>query len=649
MNHSIEPRAGIGLMSAACSLLLLSAAPLRAAQDGDPVGKLEEIVVTANRTGTPRESVGSTVTVVERSTIDDRRAVHGGVLLQDVPGLAVSRLGGHGAQTQVRVRGAEANQVLVLIDGVKANDPAGSDEFDFGALTLHDVERMEIVRGPQSALWGSEAAAGVINVTTRQAEEPLTASGFLEGGSRGTVYTGLSLGSGGSRGGLILNTAFFDTRGESAATAGREKDGYRNLTVGLNGRWKPNEDLRFAFASRYSDVDADYDDVDFTTGLPADADLLSRNTRLTLMTEAGLTAFDERWDQTVRVTWLDTDRDQRRDGGWESSTAAEKLGVYYQSTLSFAPASQRLIAALDYEDETFEQRGFVGFADPNQKQDRRKLGAVAEYLLAPLAGLDLGGSVRFDDNSDFRDVSTYRFTASYGLAGTRTRLRGSYGTGHKAPTFVEQFGFYPDSFTGNPDLKPERTRGFDLGVEQGFGRDRWRVGLTYFSERLTDEIVTTFDPVSFLATPENLSGRSSREGVEISLDGSVTESLQVSASYTHVDAEQPDGTAEIRRPRHMASANVDYRLLAGRAGINVNLSYSGTQRDTIYPPPSYAPQTLALSDHLLVDLSGRLRVSERLEVYVRAENVFDEHYTEVAGYRSPGRSVHLGLRYGGGR
>lgn len=654
MIHPVLRPLSAAAASGTAFLFILYCLPVRADVSADAEAAeaaeshIEDMVVTASRIPTRADAVGSAVTVVERPAIEHRQAVHAATVLQDVPGLAVSRLGGYGAQTQVRVRGAEANQVLVLVDGVKANDPAGSDEFDFSALTLYDVERLEVVRGPQSALWGSEATAGVINIITRQADRPL-ASAFVEGGARDTLYTGFRIGSGSQRGGIALNASYFDTRGESAAASGSEDDGYENLTAGFSGRWQPDARSRLAFAGRYTEATVAFDGTDFATGLPADADLVSRNDFLTLMGEGGLTMLDGRWDHSLRLTWLTTDRDQERDRVWESSTAADKLGVYYQSALSFAPAAQRLIAAVDYEVEQFEQRGYVVFDDPNQDQERSKLGWVLEYLATPLEGLDLSASVRLDDNSDFNDVTTYRVTASYRFVGTGTRLRGSYGTGQKAPTFVEQFGYYADSFVGNPDLKPEQTAGFDLGIEQRFGDDRWRMGVTYFNERLTDEIVTTFDPGSFLATADNLSGRSRREGVEATLVADLTAALSVTGSYTFVDATQPDASAEIRRPRHMAAAAVDYRLLAGRAGVNVNLSYTGAQRDTIFPPPTYAPETVTLDDYLLVTLTGRFALTRRLDVYLRADNLLDETYTEVVGYRSPGRSVHVGLRVGAGR
>ena len=626
--------------------LMLTSSPLLLAED-DP-SLLETLVVTAHRMPLPESELGSSVTLLERQLIDDRQIILASDLLQDVPSVAVSRVGGPGAQTQLRVRGAEANHVLVLIDGVKANDPAGSDEFDFAALTAFDIADIEVIRGPQSALWGSDATAGVINITTRQADEPLEASAFLEGGSLDTVFTGGRIAGGSDRGGVALNLSYYDTRGESSALDGEEDDGYENLTVGLNGKWAPSDQSRLSFSARHTESEAEYDGLGFTTGLPADADLVSLNDLTLLKGEGGMVMLDDRWDHNLRVTWLDSDRAQYRDGDWESSTAAEKIGAYYQSTLSFEAGRQNVILAVDYEEERFEQRGFAFGNDPNQNQKRDNLGWVLEYLAVPVEGLNLSGSLRYDDNSDFENVTTYRFTGSY-VVRPGTRVRASYGTGQKAPTFTELYGFYPESFVGNPALKPEYSRGFDVGILQVFGSERWQADLGYFNERLEDEITSVFDFDSLLSSADNLSGESKRQGIEAEVRGRIVENLDLALSYTYTDTKQPDGGREVRRPRHMAAANVNYGWLSGRASMNLNLSYTGSQTDQVFLPPIYAPETVELADYLLVNLTGRYRATRRLELYVRAENLFDEAYVNVVGYRSPGRSIHAGVRMTTGR
>jgi vitamin B12 transporter len=642
-----DPRSLPAVSFRSCLILLMLASSGLLFAEDEP-SALETLVVTAHRTPMPESELGSSVTLLERQLIDDRQIVLASDLLQDVPSIAVSRVGGPGAQTQLRLRGAEANHVLVLIDGIKANDPAGGDEFDFAALTAFDVADIEVIRGPQSALWGSEATAGVINITTRQADELLDASGFLEGGSRDTIFTGGRIAAGTDRGGLALNLSYYETRGESSALDGDEDDGYENLTLGLNGSWAPTDRSRLSFSARHADSEAEYDGLGLTTGLPADADLVSLNDLTLLKGEGGVVMLDDRWDHNFRVTWLDSDRAQYRDGDWESSTAAEKIGAYYQSTLSFETGGQHLILAVDYEEERFEQRGFVFGNDPNQNQKRDNTGWVVEYLAQPLEDLNLSGSLRYDDNSDFKNVTTYRFTGSYTVQ-TGTRLRASYGTGQKAPTFTELYGFYPESFVGNPELKPEYSRGFDVGILQAFGSGRWRADLGYFNERLEDEITTVYDFDSLLSSADNLTGESKRQGIEVEVHGRIVDNLDLALSYTFTDTNQPDGSREVRRPRHMAAANFNYGFLSGRAGMNLNFSYTGSQTDQVFLPPLYAPETVELADYLLVNLTGRYRVMKRLELYLRAENLFDEAYVNVVGYRSPGRSIHAGVRLSTGR
>jgi vitamin B12 transporter len=302
-----------------------------------------------------------------------------------------------------------------------------------------------------------------------------------------------------------------------------------------------------------------------------------------------------------------------------------------------------LILAVDFEEEKFEQIGQVIFGDPNQNQKRHNIGWVAEYLSAPVDGLSFSASLRVDDNSAFKNVTTYRFTSSYLIGATDTRLRASYGTGQKAPTFTELFGFFPGSFIGNPELQAEQTRGFDIGITQEF-LDGWQARVGYFKERLTDEIVLAFVPETFLSTVENLEGKSRRDGIEMEVDGYLVDDLQLRLSYTYTRSKQPDESTEVRRPRHMAAANLNYSLLDQRANMNLNVSYTGAQDDVIFLPPLFAPEVVQLSDYLLVDLSGSYSLTDRLAFNLRVENLFDEDYTTVVGYRTPGRGVYAGVR-----
>ncbi len=606
--------------------------------------EIETIVVTAHRTPIPLNQAGSAVSVLDESRIVERQQVFAADLLRDLPGVSLNRTSTNGSLTQVRVRGAEANHLLVVIDGVEVNDPASGDEFNFGSLTNFDIASIELVRGPQSALWGSDAMAGILNITTRQSREPLSAGVFFEGGNFGTLSGGGRLGIANERGNLTFSASRYETDGVSAAASGREKDGYENTTLGLNGRYQLTEAFRVGFSSRYTDDSIMFDGA--SGGIPVDTDDETDREQAQLSVDAGLTLLEGRWDNTLRYTYLDTDN--QTSGGFPSTYAAKKDGIYFQSTVNLGSGPRldrhRLTLGVDYEDEEYKQR--TGFADQDQTLDN--LGVALELFSQPLDQLTLSASVRYDDNSDFKDVTTYRGTASYRLAASGTRLKGSFGTGQKRPTFLERFGFSPDFFIGNPDLKPEQNKGFDLGIEQPFLAGRAQVSAVYFNEKLTDEIQL----VGFPSTPVNLDGKSRREGVELELQATLTEDLSLSANYTYTDAKQPKAAPEegdereTRRPRHQAAINLNHAFHDQRGNVNLNLSYTGSQTDTVFTFPA---QTVSLAAYTLVNVTGEYAVTPWLTLFGRAENLFDEKQVDVFGYQNPGRGFYAGFRIGNGR
>ena len=657
-SHSRTLPSVVFLLSATLGLSGPAAAAAQANNATSAEGIEETLVVTAHRIEVPANRVGSSISTIERSLLLERQSVFTVDVLQDVPSVAVSRTAGYGSLTDVRIRGAEANQVLVVIDGVEANDPALGDVFDFNSLVSYDIERVEVLRGPQSALWGSDAAAGVINIRTREGNPGFSTGAFIEGGANSTVFGGGNAAYNTDRGGVSVHGSYYDTDGEDATIEGDEDDGFDSLNLSLNSRWQPTDTTRLGFFSRYSEGNSDYDGTDFSTGLPADANNDSDDELLLVSGSAGITAFDGVWDQSLRLTYLDSDHQQNTDGLEVSSTAAEKFGLYYQSTVSLPDLgsfeSQYLILALDYEDEDFTQRGDVqdfGFAifDPNQDQNMDNTGYIAEFMTRPLPAWDVSASVRYDDNSDFDDVTTYRLTTSYLFEQTGTRLRASYGEGQKSPTFIERFGFFPDQFFGNPDIEPEKNKGFDVGVNQQLLGDRLSLAVTYFSERLEDEINGfAFDVDSGLFTAENLDGKSKRDGVEVELSAALNEVLSVTGSYTYTDSREPNDSGgrsrELRRPKHMAALNLNAALLDGRANLNLNVSYTDDQRDRFFPPFPEDPQVVTLDSYTLVDISGSYRLTDNVELYARLNNSFDESYQNVFGFQSPERAAYGGVR-----
>ena len=305
--------------------------------------------------------------------------------------------------------------------------------------------------------------------------------------------------------------------------------------------------------------------------------------------------------------------------------------------------------ALDRQDIDFSQRGIPSFfGDPNQDQSYDVNGYAAEYVGRMFEGFTWTLSGRYDDYSDFDNIATWQIAASHRVS-DQVRVRGSYGTGSKTPTFTERFGFFEDFFIGNPDLKPETSKGWEFGVDSHWLGQQLSVGFTYFDQELEDEIDGfVFDPESGLFTAANKDTPSDRKGFELAADADIIAGMTLGASYTYTDATETgfDGlpTREVRRPRHMGTVYLNYRFADERANLNVNLNYTGDQLDVFFDPATFESLLVPLERYTVVDLAGSWRFTGSLELVGRVSNLFDEDYEEVLGFVRPGRGVYAGVR-----
>lgn len=659
--------------------LLLPALASAATTTGAPAGPASDtIVVTATRQPQPLDRVGSAISLITRQDILDRQATTAADILRSLPGIAVARSGPVGSQTQIRMRGAEANQLLVLIDGVEANDLAGADEFAFEHLSSYDIERIEVVRGPQSALWGSEALAGVINVVTRRPAAGLQADAFLEGGAYGTLNGGAYAGGRAGRGYASLSASRFDTGGNNAARSSAEDDGYDNSTASLATGFEFSPALKFDASYRHTRSGKAYDVESFATGLPADDangdgrdDVFHSDTRQDyLRLGAHWDSFAGRWNHQFRYGLTDTSIDTQAEDLYSAGTIdrtsqdGRKSILSYQTSIGVttdAPGNPAdvLTLAIDHEREEFDQRGKVSsydfdgdgvpdlVYDPNQSPSMHRMGYVAEYIATVSDDLTLAASIRHDDYSDFEDADTWRGTASWRPAGGPTRLHASIGTGVKAPTFTERFGYYPQQFAGNPSLKPEESTGWDIGVEQRLADGRIVADITYFRADLEDEINGTYCCTAGLFTAINMNGKSRRRGLEFTGSARLSEALTLDASYTYTDATEPapggGDRHEVRRPWHTAALNLDGKWLSGRLGLNLGIAYTGDRED-VYFDGSFTPHRVELDNYTLVTVAASYDITRQISVYGRVENALDSDYEDVYGFNTPGAAAYLGLR-----
>lgn len=645
-----EPQAGRTGKRLAILTLICFAAPsapvvpaLAEPEFAEPA-ELDPVVVTATRTPRPVSEIGSSITVITREDLDRRQTRQVSDVLREVPSVSVSESGGVGQLTQIRMRGAEANHTLVLIDGVEANDPSLGAEFDFAHILADDVERIEILRGPQSMLYGSEAAAGIVNIITKRGEGPPSVSATAEGGSFATGRANVRVDGGQERFDYALSATGYRTDGVSIAKEppGETKpDGYRNITTSGKFRVSPFDNLDLDFLGRLTRFESESDAFAPSTVLEdtlaaVEADRESDGRQRFAKVEATLELLDERWEQTVGLGYTDHRRDFFEDGAKRSRFEGDKRRLSYQSNLylvtpGVAWADHTLTFAFENETEGVD----VDTAFSTVDDDFSTQGFVGQYQLALFDRVFLSGGVRYDDNDLFQDAATYRVTAAYRHLETGTKLKGSLGTGVKNPTVFELFGF-SDSFEPNPDLKPEGSIGWDAGVEQSLLNDHLRLDATYFEQRI-DNLIQRQG-----LTAVNLPGDSRARGVELSASAQPLAQLDVSASYTFTDTRDADGKRLVRRPKHVGSLNGNYRFLDDRANVNLSVVLNGRQRDFRFDE-TFQRSMVTLSSFTLVNVAGSYRLHDNARVFARLENALDSDREEVFTFNAPGRAAFAGI------
>lgn len=605
----------------------------------------DRIIVTGARAPISAADVGSAVTIISRDDIERRQARYVSDLLRSVPGFAVSHTGVAGSQTQVRVRGSEANHVLVLIDGVRANDPATGDEFRWEYLATANVERIEIVRGPQSALWGSDAIGGVVHIITRSGGNT-GVSGYLEGGSQNTINGAMNGGFGGDNWSVGLGLEQLTTDGSNISRTGTEKDDSDISTASMNARLQASDAIALRFGVRSVDAYSQFDAVDFLlTGLPADSNVATDSTQNYAHLGATFGADSSRVRHHLNARYFDSDNRDLIDGTEESSSGSDRITFAYQADI--AMGENMLSLALEHEKTRFEQRGAVVWGDPNQEQEMDVTSAVADFQGRASDNVTWLLSARFDDNSDFDDIVTGRASVAWDLTDATT-LRANIGTGQKTPTFIERFGYFPGQFIGNPALKPERSVSYDFGIDQRISNSA-SIQLAAFEQEIKNEIDGfVFDPITFLYTADNLSTISKRRGIEFGARWTLNEQFGLNLQYTYTDATE-NSARELRRPRHAGSVHADYSFMETRGRVSLVADYGGTRQDMFFPPWPNPSEIVTLKNYWLLDLTAQYQLNDVMNLFARASNLLDTEYEQVYGYRTPGRAVYGGVQVNFGR
>jgi vitamin B12 transporter len=589
-----------------------------------------DIVITA--TGVPQapETIGQAVTVIDRQTIEQRQTVALSDLLATTPGVTVSRNGGLGALTAVRIRGAEDSQTLTLIDGVRVNDPSSpGGAFDFASLLAGSIDRVEVLRGPNSVPWGSQAIGGVVNVTTMQPGYGLQARGNVEYGSFDTVFAN---GGVSGKSGIIaasLNAGYLKTDGISTAASGTEPDGYRQF--GATGRIQIafTDNISLDLRGYYAHSKVDIDGFAFVPPyLPVDDAEYGKTQEL--YGYAGLNAafLNGRFKNRIAFTIADINRDNY-DPSFSTTTPsflARGRSERYQYQGDFQVIDQvRLVAGAEHETTRFN--------DGSLFKSRGVTSFYGEAILSPIDRLTITGGVRYDDDSAFGGHTTWGANAVYTLP-TETTIRASYAEGFKAPTLYQLYGPFG---LGNPGLKPETARSYDIGIEQKLIGNTVSASATWFHRDTTNQI--DYDQGTFRYG--NID-RARAEGVEIALNMRPSSTLTLSAAYSFIDAKNRApadvdfGNDLARRPHQSVSASIDWKTPIG-LGVGATVLTVGDSFDD-------AANLNRLDGYAIVGLRADFPIGDKFSVYGRVDNLFDEKYTVVRGYNTPGRAAYGGIR-----
>jgi vitamin B12 transporter len=650
-------------------LVLPAAAAAQPVPAADPPAS-EAIVVTATGVPTPAEQIAAGVTVIDRATIQLRGYTDLVQALATVPGLRVAQSGGPGAQASVFIRGTNSNQVLVLRDGIPINDPGvPGGAFNFGVDTLDDVERIEIIRGPMSGLYGSGAIGGVINIITRHRAGGLHGELTLAGG---TQHTGLARANAGGSSGIWdfavaaegFSTQGFDQTPPRERVFTGESDGDREKLASVELGVTPIAGTRISLQLRARDSKYGYDEQGAVTydGGNASGYDSALNGRLGVVS----TLFDGVWNTslilarvvddrryTVTATPADPNGDlsddtyhgTRNDIAWSNVVHAPDFWRIDQAALTFGYEHVNETSGTTLND-SFDGFGILSRTDAHDDTDAGTLGAQGRLFRR----LTVTGQLREDATTIAGNAFTWRAGGVFDLSELATRLKASYGTGFRAPALFDRYGVDSTGYVGNPDLRPERSRGWEAGLSTDLPVPAaWggaTASVTYFDNRIHDLIELVYTPPFYTSTSENVQ-QARTKGIEAVLNLRAGSWGQADLGYTYTDARNAGtGALLLRRPENSGFADLRLTPFPGFSVVP-ELVYTGRFEDYLTDNLGDFGSTVGLArSGLIANLTVTWQVTPRVQVFVWGKNLGGSQFEPVSGYLTPGTQGLIGTKVG---
>jgi vitamin B12 transporter len=596
----------------------------------------DEVVVTATRIPTPESQVASSITIITAGEIEARQLQTLPDVLKDVPGLNVVRSGGPGGQTSVFMRGTNSDHTKVFVDGIDVNDPSSpTASFDFGLFLAQDIAKVEVLRGPQSGLYGSDAIGGVINIITKSGSGPASVVARVEGGSFDTFNQSAALGGSADGFHYTANIEHFHS-GATPVTpldllAPGEKridDYYDNLTASTKLGLNVSDVFDLGLVGRYTDTHLRNTGENFATfpGTPDSTQSTDHTRQYYTRGTAHLALFDGHFEQTLGVAYSNLNSSATSPDGPPSDYSGTRLKLDWQGNVKLG-SDEILILGAEHQKDEITNPISAGTA----------IDAGYAELQSAFAGDFFNTlSVRYDDNDRFGSKVTYRLAPAYLIGATGTKLKASVGSGFKAPTLSEMFQNFPDfGFFGNPNLRPESSVGYDFGFEQRLA-DSVQFGVTYYRNNIKNLIADNAAFTSYANV-----GRAVTDGVESFVAYQPMQALELRADYTFTQA-YDDILHEVllRRPKHKASVTAAWRPTA-KLSVSPSVLYVGSWIDG---NRDFSIPRLTARGYIIADVAANYDLTDRLSIFGRVDNLFGRHYEEPVGFLQPSRGAYAGVK-----
>ncbi|MGA1839403.1 MAG: TonB-dependent receptor plug domain-containing protein [bacterium] len=612
---------------------------------------LPEVVITATRTQTLLKEVASSLSIITEEQIENAQINTVFEALQGIPGLDTVRSGGPGGNSTIKIRGTETGHTLVLIDGIEMNDPSLIDRhYNFSDLSTNNIERIEVLRGPQSTLYGSDAIGGVINIITKKGEGPPQISCSYEAGSfeshneqallnGGTELVNYSIG---------ISRSYTDGISTTIKENGNaEEDAYENLSASARVGLTPTENFDIDLFLRHIDTEGETDTFGDLNNKNDDLNYLFDTEQSSFKIQPRISLFDDIWEQKMGFSFTknrrhyfnDTDTDHPFDL-MRNSYKSSLFKFNWQHDIRLHESSILTIGLLEYEEEKGKYNEFSDglwgpYSSTLDEQVTRTIGFFVQDQLKFIDKSFTTIGMRVDEHNRFGSEVTYRITSAYLFDWIGTKLKGTYGTGFKAPSIYQLFSEY-----GNENLNPEKSHGFDLGIVQNFANNKLILDATFFYIKSEDMIKFVWNASNWMESEYINISRARSKGLEFMLSLKPMADFTLNANYTYTDCKDlSNDETLLQRARNRFKINFNYDFKE-KVIANLDILYMGRRFDKDYS----TNKRFILGDYTLVNISASYSFTEIFQVFGRVENLFDEKYEEIKGYSTPGISIFAGFR-----